>query len=95
MSNDTKTNIISEATPVRIGLIITFLGLFGSAIYWGASINTKLDSIIAFQKNTDTTMIELKAKDMAIDKDLSEIKLKLALSDVEIKAMKDRVFSKP
>lgn len=103
MSEDTKNNIISEATPVRIGLILAFLGAFGSAVWWGSSITNKLDTLLTFQKTTDTSIIELKAKDIALDKqitdiksfndkDLSEIKLKIALTEVELKAVKSKLL---
>ncbi len=90
---DSGKLIIGEATPVRIGFIISMLALFATGIWWAASINSKLDSILAFQTTTQNTFTELKAKDIALDKDISDIKLQNALLDVSIKALNDKVNS--
>ncbi len=96
MSRNTKDNsILSENTPVRIGLILAFLSVFGAAIFWGASINAKLDSIISFQTTTTSAIGELKAADTAMSKEIADIKLKFAISEVAIKNLQDKVFSTP
>lgn len=83
--------IISEATPVRIGLVLAFLTAFGSAIYWGSSITSKLDTLIAFQTTVNTTIVELKAADANISKEFDDMKLKSAIQEVAIKALQDRL----
>jgi len=86
---ETKT-VIGENTPIKIGLIIAFLGIFGSGVWWASSITSKLDSILASQNIQTTTITELKAADMSFSKELSDIKLKLALDEVELKVIKDK-----
>ena len=87
--------IIGESTPIKIGLVILLLGVFGSAIYWAGNINSKLDNIsatmLSFQTSSSTSISELKAKDASHDKDIGDIKLQMALSDVEIKSLKDKM----
>lgn len=98
--------IISESTPVRIGLIIAFLTIFGSTIYWGSNVNAKLDSIISAQNTTassvskldattSASVAELKSADLALTKEISEMKLKYALTEVDIKNLKDKISTKP
>ncbi len=71
--------IISEATPVRIGLVILFLGAFGSGVWWAASINSKLDSIITSQQSTTGTITELKTSDAAKEKEINELVLRVTM----------------
>lgn len=89
--NETKNSILSENTPIRIGLILMLLGLFGSGIWWASSTTAKLDSILSFQKATDTTMIELKAKDIALEKELNDSRLRFALVEVDIRTIKEKL----
>lgn len=89
--NEMAKLTISEATPVRIGLIITLLGLFGSSIWWASSINSKLDSILAAQTSTSTVITELKSKDVDMDKEIYDLKLKQALVEAELKSLKGKV----
>lgn len=70
---------ISESTPVRIGLVLVFLGAFASAVWWAASINAKLDAIITNQSNVGTSISELKAVQVSTAKDLSELALRVAI----------------
>lgn len=85
-----KDIIIGESTPVRIGLIIGFLSVFAASIWWASSINSKLDSILAFQASTQTAISELKAQDIAITKEIAEIKLKEALYEVALKSLQEK-----
>lgn len=71
--------IISEATPVRIGLVILFLGAFGSAIWWAASIDSKLDSILTNQSSTGNTISEMKAGETSMEKELGDLTLRVAI----------------
>jgi hypothetical protein len=88
-------NIISEYTPVRIGLVIAFLGAFGTAIYWGASVNSKLDSILSAQAVTTATTADLQTKYVALDKELSDLKLQNAIFEVSIKTLQDKAAVAP
>ncbi len=76
MSNE---KIISEATPVRIGLVLLFLGVFGSGIWWAASINSKLDSILTNQSVTGNTIAEIKAASAVMEKDMGALTLRVAI----------------
>ena len=71
--------IISEATPVRIGLVLLFLGVFGSGIWWAASINSKLDSILTNQSATGNTIAEIKAASAVMEKDMGALTLRVAI----------------
>lgn len=88
--NENKT-IISEATPIRIGLVILFLGAFAGAIWWASSITSKLDTLLTTQNTTLTTFTELKSKDISLDKEISDMKLRVALDEVAIKALQDKL----
>jgi hypothetical protein len=70
--------IISEKTPVRIGLLLTvallLTGGFGTSIWWAATISTKLDAIIISQSvqtaavaSVQTDVSDLKAWRKLID----------------------------
>lgn len=85
---DTKT-VIGESTPIRIGLIVAFLAVFGSGIWWASSISSKLDSIVSFQNVTQNTISEIKSKQSSQDAEMSDFKLQLALEQVTIKAIQD------
>ena len=91
---DTGKFIIGEATPVRIGLILGFLGIFATAIWWAASINSKLDTILTYQTTSSNTFAELKAKDITIEAEISEFKLKEALVEVAVKTLADKFSDK-
>ncbi len=87
---DTKNKIIiSESTPVRIGLIAAFLGIFGASIWWASSINSKLDSILSFQSSVNTSIAELKASDLSTAKEINDIKLKQAIEEVALKDLRE------
>ena len=88
-NNRENDSIISDTTPVRIGLIIGFLAVFGSGIWWCSSISSKLDTVLSTQTTANSSIADLKTKDASLDKDLSEIKLKQALMEVDIKSIKD------
>ena len=76
--------VISEATPVRIGLVILFLGAFGSAIWWGSSVNSKLDYIIKSQSDVSASVIEVKTAATVTSKDLSELTLRVAIIESKL-----------
>lgn len=76
MSNE---KIISEATPVRIGLVIAFLLVFASGIWWAASINAKLDSIISNQAVVGGAISEIKSTEASTAKDLNDLTLRVAI----------------
>jgi hypothetical protein len=84
--------IISESTPIRIGLVIGFLSIFATSIWWASSINSKLDSILSYQSLINTSIAELKASDIVFGKDLAEFKLRQALDEAAIKALQDKAF---
>lgn len=88
-SNREDTGIISETTPIRIGFVLGFLSVLSVSIWWAASITAKLDSIIAFQSSTSVTITELKAQDMSIAKDLSDIRMKTTIFELQIKELND------
>jgi len=69
MSNE---KIISEATPIRIGLVIAFLTVFGGGIWWASSVNSKLDSIISTISESKTVSIET-------EKDITDLKLRVSI----------------
>lgn len=89
---------IGENTTVKVGIIISFLAIFGSSIWWASSINSKLDSILAsqnsFVNSTTTTITELKDKDLALDRDISDFRLKQALFEVDLKTIKEKASIK-
>ncbi len=82
-------NIIGESTPVRIGLIVAFLTVFGSGIWWASSISSKLDSLVSGQTITQTSISEIKSKQTSQDSEMSDFKLQLALQQVAIKNLQD------
>lgn len=71
--------IISEATPVRIGLVILFLFSFGSGIWWAAGISTKLDSIIANQQTVGNNITEMKTSEASMEKEVADLTLRVAI----------------
>ena len=91
-SNDEEGNkvIISESTPIRVGLVVGFLSIFAASIWWASSINSKLDTLLSFQSSINTSIAELKASDIVFTKDLAEFKLKLALEEASLKALHDK-----
>ena len=70
---------ISEATPVRVGLVILLLGAFGSGVWWAASINSKLDSILTNQSVTGNAIAEIKGTEAAIQNKLGDLTLRVAI----------------
>jgi hypothetical protein len=82
--------IISESTPVRVGLVVAFLSIFATSIWWASSINSKLDSILSFQSSINSSISELKASDIVFTKDLAEFRLKLALDEASIKMLQEK-----
>lgn len=91
LNNERGENIIGESTSVKIGLIIMFLGVFSSAIWWASSINSKLDSIISSQSSFSVAINELKNSDIAINKDLSDLKVRTVVSEEVIKSLKEKL----
>jgi hypothetical protein len=66
---------ISENTPIRIGLIIAFLGIFGGAVWWASSISTKLDAIILSQTALQTADTKQTAEIIALQDRVKSIEL--------------------
>jgi len=87
--NNEERGIISENTPIRIGLILAFLGLFATSVWWASSITSKLDSILSFQASTVSEITELKSKDTMHDAGIGDLKLRVSLVEVEIKTLKE------
>lgn len=83
--------ILSESTPIKISLIAAFLGAFGLGVWWASSISSKLDSVISFQTSTTSVITELKAQDMSLIKEIGDMKLKSAITDVTIKSLQDKI----
>jgi len=71
--------IISEATPVRIGLVILFLGVFGSFVWWASGTSSKLDSILTNQTATGSTISEMKTGAAAMQKEVADLTLRVAI----------------
>lgn len=74
-----QEKIISEATPVRIGLVAGFLVVFATGIWWAASVNSKLDSIIASQVSTGSSISEIKSGATAVEKEVADLTLRVAI----------------
>jgi hypothetical protein len=70
---------ISEATPIRIGLVILFLGVFGSGVWWASSVNSKLDSIMANQGAVVIALSEEKIELAASVKNIGDLTLRVAI----------------
>jgi hypothetical protein len=76
--------VIGELTSVRIGLIIAFLGVFASAIWWASSISSKLDNLLSLQATTTTSISQLNSE-------ISDLKLKEGINESDIKGIKDKI----
>lgn len=88
-------NTISESTPIKLGLIITIvvlltggLGGFATCVWWASSISTKLDTVISNQTTVNGNIQELQAKDISIDREIADLKIKNALLESKL----DNVF---
>ena len=57
-------NIISDNTAVSIGLLLGLLGFAGGAVWWAASVNTKLEQLVALAMQ----MVQLKDDVNDLDK---------------------------
>lgn len=59
-SADVNMKIIGPTTGIQIVLVIGFLticgGGFGGSIWWASSISTKLDAVLAAQRNQETSV---------------------------------------
>ena len=71
--------VIGEATPVRIGLVILFLGVFGSGVWWASSVNSKLDSIITNQADVVVALRDGKEQGIATEKSVNDLTLRVAI----------------
>lgn len=94
LNNEKTEMVIGESTPVKVGLIISFLAVFGSAIWWASSINSKLDSIISSQSSFSVSVNELKNADIAINKEIADLKVRTVISEEVIKSLKDKLMLK-
>jgi hypothetical protein len=88
-NRENSEGIISENTPIRIGLILGFVSVLTLSVWWAATITAKLDSIIAFQSSTSVTITELKAQDISIMKDIADIHMKTTVFELQIKDLQD------
>jgi hypothetical protein len=88
---DNGKMVIGENTPIRIGLILGFLTIFASSIWWASSINSKLDSILSFNSSVNASITELKANDALMSKELSDFRLKEALNEASLKIIQDKI----
>ena len=79
-----EQKIISEGTPVRIGLVILFLGVFGSGVWWASGISSKLDSIIANQQTFGSNITEIKGSETTTEKEVSDLTLRVAILESKI-----------
>ena len=74
--------IISEATPVRVGLVIMFLGAFGGAVWWASAVSTDLKTLVVGQASIVTAY-------SGMNRDMTDWKVKTTrdneavVSDVE------------
>ncbi len=88
-------SIISEATPIRVGLVIVVLaaGLsaFGSSIWFASNINSKLDFLVTQVSAVNSTIAELKSADMAINKEINDIRLSLALQKAQVETIQGKI----
>lgn len=79
--------IIGEATPIRVGLVIMFLSIFAAGIWWGATVTSKLDSIIQFQSAQTVAFSELQTK-------VEDLKVRVILNETEVKSLREK-YVKP
>lgn len=85
------TEAISEATPIRIGLVVVFLGIFGSSVWWASSINTKLDTILSSQSTINLVINELKTTDSVINREIADLKTELRIQTARTEAVADQL----
>jgi hypothetical protein len=83
---------LSVDSPVKIGLVVVFLGLtataLGGAIWWAATVSTKLDSVLLqFKALNDADRAVLSQVDTLKER-VREIEL---IGSPKAKALEDRV----
>jgi hypothetical protein len=61
-------DILTDNTPVSLGLIVGAMTLLGSAVWWASSINTRLDSLINILTSIYKDTEHLKNRIDAIEK---------------------------
>ena len=81
MNQETKQLILSEATPVRIGLVMTFIATLVSVVWWASAINSKLESILVNQNTFNTTVGSMQSSINQIVKDVADQRMASALKD--------------
>lgn len=52
--NGTRRFSLSDQTPVQLGLLLAVIGGVCACIWWAATINSKLDSVLKLQAASDT-----------------------------------------
>ena len=88
-----KPQIIGENTPVRIGLIMLFLGVFASGVWWASAVNSKLDSILSAQNSATATFSRLKAEDAFLGKEISQLRLQTTINEKAINTLQEKIGS--
>lgn len=59
---------LSSATPIQIGMVLGFMGVFGGVVWGAATMNAKLDVVIAKIGSVENVNVVLR-------KDVDELKI--------------------
>lgn len=51
--NNTPKRAIGSATPIQIGMVIGFMAAFGGIVWGAATMNAKLDVVLANMRNVE------------------------------------------
>jgi hypothetical protein len=81
---------LSSNTPIRLALVLGFLGVFAAAVWWAAGVSAALKSIVSSEVINANSIIEIKASNLVEERDIADLKLKLALNVQEIEALKTK-----
>lgn len=80
--------IISGNSPVRITLVLGFLGVFASAVWWASGVSSNLKTILTSEVASANSIGEVRAANLVEERDISDLKLKSALNLQEIDSLK-------